>query len=122
MWLQGASHIPLELLACMLAGGGDEEGHRFAVLEGALWTQLLGWWTSPGCGMRGATCNKWLGSIPTRHLSPPPNIACIQPQIFADAQLVPFFEGMCAAGLRHKQETMMEILFGGSVRRWRATP
>mmetsp|Transcript_23305 Transcript_23305/g.64389 ORF Transcript_23305/g.64389 Transcript_23305/m.64389 type:complete len:141 (+) Transcript_23305:129-551(+) len=35
-------------------------------------------------------------------------------KIFADAQLVPFFEGMCAAGLRHKQETMMEILFGGS--------
>lgn len=36
-------------------------------------------------------------------------------QIFADAQLVPFFEGICAAGLKHKQETMMEILFGGSV-------
>lgn len=37
------------------------------------------------------------------------------PQIFSDPQLRPFFEGISEQVLRHKQETMMEILFGGAV-------
>lgn len=35
-------------------------------------------------------------------------------QIFADPQLSPFFEDIPDHVLKHKQETMMEILFGGT--------
>lgn len=36
-------------------------------------------------------------------------------QIFSDPQLRPFFDGISEQTLRHKQETMMEMLFGGAV-------
>lgn len=35
-------------------------------------------------------------------------------KIFSDPQLRPFFEGISEQVLRHKQETMMEMLFGGA--------
>jgi hypothetical protein len=37
-------------------------------------------------------------------------------RVFADPQLRVFFDGISEATLRHKQETMMEMLFGGTVR------
>ncbi|GFH30889.1 uncharacterized protein HaLaN_29820 [Haematococcus lacustris] len=36
-------------------------------------------------------------------------------KVFSDAQLRPFFEGVSEQALRHIQESMMEILFSGSV-------
>jgi hypothetical protein len=52
------------------------------------------------------------------HAIPPPShlaTCAFALQIFSDPQLRPFFEGISEQVLRHKQETMMEILFGGAV-------
>jgi len=43
-------------------------------------------------------------------------------KIFADPQLRPFFEGITEQVLRHKQETMMEMLFGGPEQENKAPP
>lgn len=48
-------------------------------------------------------------------LRKPALCATLDVQVFADSQLRPFFEGISEQVLRHKQETMMEMLFGGAV-------